>query len=143
MKAQAKQNHEEILDLPVKNKKMIEERRTELLAKIEQVTSNDLTAFDDLESDIKLIKMDGGNILVEFLANQMMSYENANDQMDIHISTWRSLVKKLSLQHQQKCHYFFSRIVYNSMERFDVADDAIRQTSLKECGSQKLDALLQ
>ena len=49
---------------------MTEERKQELLAKISMVASNDLTAFDGAENDIKVTKdAETGKILIDIVVH--------------------------------------------------------------------------
>ena len=59
-----------MFDLAIKQGKMTEERKQELLAKISMVASNDLTAFDGAESDIKVSKdAETGKILIDIVVH--------------------------------------------------------------------------
>ena len=77
IKVNAQQSYEDVFGQAIKNGKMSEARMQELLAKISQVASNDVTAFDGLETDIKLYR-DGesGSIVIDMLANWMKSDED-------------------------------------------------------------------
>ena len=101
-----------------------------------------MTAFDGLESDIKLSKTDDGKILIDLIAHQMMTNEDYPDKMNINIAAARSFIKDPSFQHQQKCHDLLQRIIDNSIKDLKVNDSSY-QTGLKERGAQQLEALLQ
>ena len=59
---------------------MSDTRRQELLAKISKVASNDVTATDGLESDVKLHRdAETGKIVIDMLVNWMKSNEDVPD----------------------------------------------------------------
>ena len=70
VKQQATQAYEEACGLAVKNGKMSEKRREELLAKIAKVASNDAAVFAGSESDIQVSRgIESGDIAIDVVVH--------------------------------------------------------------------------
>ena len=70
--------------MAIRHGKMTEERKSELLAKIERIASNDITVFAGIEHDVKIEKNDeNGTIVIDLVAHIMKSDENEPDKMNV------------------------------------------------------------
>ena len=94
LKQTAVQTYEEAFDLAIKHGKMTEERKQELIAKIERVANNDITVFSGVDSDIKVKKDDtNGEIVIDMVVHYMLSDENDADRMNLSYAACKATIK--------------------------------------------------
>ena len=97
VKQHARETYEEIFNLAIKNGKMTEARKVELLTKIDQVASNDTTAVAGTVSDIKVEKVsESGDINIDIAVHNMMEDENEPDRMNVCYATANSNIQNAS-----------------------------------------------
>ena len=101
---------------------MTEQRKVELLEKIEKVATNDASVFAGTESDIKVTKdSDNGEITVDMVAHFMKSDEDKPEYMNISYATTLSKIKNPSIQHQEKTCQLLNRIIQTSLKGMEMA----------------------
>ena len=89
--------YQEQFDLAIRHGKMTEERKQELLAKIERVANNDISVFSGVDSDIKIIKKSNENeIIIDMAVHFMITDEAEADRMNISYATCNSIIKNAS-----------------------------------------------
>ena len=84
---------------------MSEARKQELLQKIIQIASNDVTASGGIDREIKLIRdEENKTIVIDLLVNWMRSDEEEPDKMSIHYAASKSAIKLPHPSHEEKMH---------------------------------------
>ena len=84
---------------------MSEARKQELLQKIIQIASNDVTASGGIDREIKLIPdEENKTIVIALLVNWMRSDEEEPDKMSIHYAASKSPIKLPHPEHEAKMH---------------------------------------
>ena len=81
---------------------MTEDRKTELLDKINMVATNDPRASPDPESDIKVSRSGAGSYLVDILVHFVITNEDEDDRMDVHFAACKSLINNANQNNQEK-----------------------------------------
>ena len=71
---------------------MTEDRKTELLEKINMVAENDPKASIDTEYDIKVSKAGTESYLVDILVHSVIPIEEDSDKMDINFAACKGLI---------------------------------------------------
>ena len=102
IKERANANYEEVFSLAVRHGKMTEDRKAELLAKIDKVQSNDDSAHAGYEMGIRVYLDDSAGssdreIIVDLGAHCIMTDEDEADHMEVCYATSKSYLKKASL----------------------------------------------
>lgn len=98
LKQAAVQTYEEAFDLAIRHGKMTEERKQELLAKIERVSNNDISVFSGVDSDIKIRKNNNdGEIVIDMVVHFMKTDENEADRMNVSYAACKSIIKNASI----------------------------------------------
>ena len=106
-----------MFDLAIKQGKMAEERKQELLAKISMVASNDLTAFDGAESDIKVSKdSETGKILIDIVVHWIQTDPEEADMMNVSYAAANSAIKNATAAQQEKASQLMQRIIQNTLK---------------------------
>ena len=80
---------------------MTEDRKTELLNKINMVASSDPTASPDPESNIKVTRAEADSYLVDILVHFVIPNEDDDDRMDIHFAACKGFINNAN-QHNQE-----------------------------------------
>ena len=84
---------------------MTEARKLELLQKIIQIASNDVTASGGIDREIKLFRIkENDTIMIDLLVNWMRSDEEEPDKMSIHYAASKSHFKLPHPEHEAKMH---------------------------------------
>ena len=116
VKQKAKQTYEEQFGLAVRHKKMTEDRKQELLAKIEQVASNDITMFAGTDYDVKIQKDEqDGSLTMDLVAHSMKSDENEPDKMNVSYAAAYCKITNATAETQAKACYLVQRIIKTSL----------------------------
>ena len=101
---------------------MTEQRKVELLEKIEKVATNDASVFAGTESDIRVTKnSDNGEIIIDMVAHFMKSDEDKPEYMNISYATTLSKIKNASIEHQEKTCQLLNRIIQTSLKGMEMA----------------------
>ena len=98
--------------LAVKHGKMTERRRDELLAKVIQISVNDLCAFDGTESDIFLTQdSENRNIFIDLVAHFMQSDEEQPELMNVSYAAAKCTIKNPSVEYQDKSCQLLQHVI--------------------------------
>ena len=89
---------------------MTEDRKTELLDKINMVATNDPRASADPESDIKVSRAGVGSYLVDILVHFVITNEDEDDRMDVHFAAAKGLINNAVQENQDKACQFLGQI---------------------------------
>ena len=147
VKVAAKQAYEDQFDMAVRHGKMTEERKWELLAKIERIASNDITVFAGIEHDVKIEKKDeNGTIVIDLVAHIMKSDENEPDKMNVSYAAAYCSIQNATAQTQEKACQLVQRIVQTFIKGMSIEGEEERNMimqTLTEQGYQKMNSLLQ
>ena len=112
----AKQSYEEQFGLAVRHGKMTEDRKQELLAKVERVASNDTTVFAGTDYDIKVDKnSENGSIVIDMVAHIMKSDENEPDKMNVSYAAAYCMINNAAKDTQEKASELVRRIIKSSI----------------------------
>ena len=87
---------------------MTEDRKTELLEKINMVATNDPKASPDPESDIKVSRAGINSYLVDILVHFVIQNEDEDDKMDVHFAACKSFINNANQNNQDKAYLFLS-----------------------------------
>ena len=102
--------------MAIRHGKMTEERKSELLAKIERIASNDITVFAGIEHDVKIKKNDeNGTIVIDLVAHIMKSDENEPDKMNVSYAATYSMITKATAETQEKACELVQRIIKSTL----------------------------
>ena len=147
VKKKAKQTYEEQFGLAVRHKKMTEDRKQELLAKIEQVASNDITVFAGTDYDVKVQKnQENGSIVIDLVAHIMKSDENEPDKMNVSYAAAYCMITNATAETQAKACELVQRVIKSSLQGMNLEggeqERAAIEQSLTELGQQHMMALL-
>ena len=77
---------------------MREDRKEEILDKISQIATNDPTASEEIEFDIKVFKNEEDNVVIDLVAHQMMTSEDEADRMSVYLVAALSTISNASLE---------------------------------------------
>lgn len=85
--------------MAVNQGKMTEERKAEMLEKIEKIATNDAAVFAGTESDIRVTKdSDSGELVIDMVAHFMKTDEDKPDYMHVSYAAALSKIKHASSQ---------------------------------------------
>ena len=97
VKQKAKLLYESQFGLAVRHKKMTEDRKQELLAKIEQVASNDVTEFSGTDHDVKIQKnQEDGSFIIDLVAHSIKSDEGDPEKMNVSYAAAYCMIENAS-----------------------------------------------
>ena len=127
---------------------MTEQRRDELLAKVVQISVNDLCAFDGTESDIRMTQdSENGDIFIDLTAHFMQSDEEQPDLMNVHYAAAKCTIKNASVEYQDKSCQLLKNIIQSTLKTVKLAggdqERAQVQQRLEEKGRKKLLSFIQ
>ena len=148
IKMTAQQTFEDALATALKNGKVSENRRDELLAKIMKVKDTDHTAFAGAEWSIQLTadENDTSSIEVDLLAHYIVSNENEPDTMTVNYAAAKTTIKSATTQYTQKSIDKLNLVITKTVEKLKLPGGAEElQTilaNLEEQGKNQLMALL-
>ena len=148
IKMTAQQNFEDGLATALKNGKVSENRRDELLAKIMKVKDTNHTAFAGAEWSIDLTadENDTSSIEVDLLAHYIVSNENEPDTMTVNYAAAKTTIKSATTQYTQKSIDKLNLVITKTVEKLKLPGGAEElQTilaNLEEQGKNQLMALL-
>ena len=133
--------------MAVRHGKMTENRKWELLAKIERIASNDISVFAGVEHDITIEKNnETGTIVIDLVAHIMKSDENEPEKMNVSYAAAYCSLKNATAASQEKACEFVHRIIQISLKGISIEGDeerAMIEQSMSEQGNQKMSSLLQ
>ena len=77
---------------------MTQERKQELIAKIERVANNDISVFSGVDSDIKIKKSStDGEIVIDMVVHFMKTDEDETERMNVSYAACKSTIKNASV----------------------------------------------
>ena len=119
--------------MAVNQGKMTEERKAEMLEKIEKIASNDAKVFAGTESDIRVTKdSDSGELVIDMVAHFMKTDEDKPDYMHVSYAAALSRIKYASSQQQEKASQLMNRIIQTSLRGMDMAGGDKERAALEE-----------
>ena len=84
----------EDFDQHVKQGKMTEERKVELLAKVQKLVDGETTGFAGVERDIRVIKdSETGDMVIDMIAHWMKIDEDDPEAMSMSYASSKSVIK--------------------------------------------------
>ena len=112
-----------------------------MLAKIEKVACNDISAFAGVESDIK-IKKDGatGEITVDLIAHSIISDEDKPEYMNVNYAAAKCIMKNANQQTQNKACELVEKLVQSSIKNLNIDENEKQKLTdnLKQRGQENL-----
>ena len=122
VKMTAQQTFEDALATALKNGKVSENRRDELLAKIMKVKDTDHTAFAGAEWSINLTadENDTSSIEVDLVAHYIVSNKNEPDTMTVNYAAAKTIIKSATTQYTQKSIDKLNLIITKTVEKLKV-----------------------
>ena len=119
--------------MAVNQGKMTEERKAEMLEKIEKIASNDATVFAGTESDIRVTKdSDSGELVIDMVAHFMKTNEDKPDEMHVSYASAVSKIKHASSQQQEKACQLVNRIIQTSLKGMNMVGGDKERAELEE-----------
>ena len=82
----------EDFDMHIQQGKMTEERKVEMLEKIQRIVNDDATAFSGVESNIRVVKDSNGDIIIDMLAHIMKTEDGDPESMDMSYAATKSVI---------------------------------------------------
>ena len=146
VKEWAVETYDEQFSLSVSQKKMTEERKQELLAKIEKVASNDVSVNAGTDYDLKVSKEDqDGSIIIDLVAHIIKSDENEPDKMNVSYASAYCKITNATADSQAKACQLVHKVIKNSLSGMGLKEQerATIEQSLTELGEQSMVSVLQ
>ena len=147
VKLHAKETYEDVLNLALKHRKMTEARKDELLTKIDQVASNDTTAFAGTVTDIKVEQdSESEDINVDIVVHNITQNEDEPEIMSISYATANSVIQNASNEQEEKACEQLNKIITGMLRGIKLPggdqESTTVQQSLDDQGRQLLLAIL-
>ena len=122
---------------------MTEERKVELIEKIQKIVDNDATAFAGVESDIRIVKGSmSGEIVIDMLVHFMNSQENDPEAMNMSYAASKSVIRNATQAQLEKSCQLMHQIIESSLIGMDMPggeqERADVERALDELGRQKM-----
>ena len=102
----------EDFDLHIEQGKMTEERKVELLAKIQKIVDNDVETFSGVERDVRIVKdSQSGDIVIDMIAHFMKTDEDDPEAMNMSYACSKSVIKNATPAYQERICELMHRII--------------------------------
>ena len=98
---------------------MTEDRKTELLEKINKVASSDPTASIDPESDIKVTIAERDSYLVDILVHFVIPNEDNDDRMDVHFAACKGFINNANRHNEKQVCQKLKEICDSTLKTID------------------------
>ena len=111
----------EDFDLHVKQGKMTEERKVELLAKVQKLVDGETTGFAGVERDIRVIKdSETGDMVIDMIAHWMKIDEDDPEAMSMSYASSKSVIKDATPAQLERAVDLMHRIIQSSLLGMDM-----------------------
>ena len=101
--------------LAVKQEKMTEARKAELLVKIEKVATGEIGAFAGTESDIKVMPGESAeDLVIDLVVHAIKADENDETRMNVTYAACKSTIRNASREHLERTTQLMHSIIHSS-----------------------------
>ena len=120
-KEHAMANFDDTMGLAVRHKKLTQERKSELVDKIQRVVSNDAAAFAGTETDIKVsVNSENGEIMIDMVAHYMRADKDRPDFMDVSYAAANCVIANATLHQMVKVKNLVREIISTTLKGMDM-----------------------
>ena len=122
----------EDFDLHVKQGKMTEERKVELLAKVQKLVDGETTGFAGVERDIRVIKdSETGDMVIDMIAHWMKIDEDDPEAMSMSYASSKSVIKDATPAQLERAVDLMHRIIQSSLIGMDMPGGDVERNAIQ------------